>query len=226
MIGYIKLHRGLCEHSMWLQSKFTEGQAWVDLIMLANHKDGYITVRGIDIEVKRGQVAWSQENLAKRWKWSRGKVIRFCKKLEEKMMLQTVQQKNHLTTLFTIIKYEDYQSNDTTNSTTNSTTNGRQTDTNKNDKNDKNIIYTLFVEKFNSITGKKHRGDPKSEKQFNARLKENFTLDEILKATENANNDTYLRENIQYLTPEYITRPDKLQKWMNAIVTEKYESVR
>jgi uncharacterized phage protein (TIGR02220 family) len=227
MVGYIKLHRGLCEHSMWLNAKFTEGQAWVDLILLANHCDGYITVRGIDIDVKRGQVAWSQEALAKRWKWSRGKVIRFCKKLEAKMMLQTVQQKNNLTTLFTIVKYEDFQSNDTSNSTTN----GQQTDNKRtltiNDKNDKNKIqYSRFIEKFNFITGKNHKEEPKSQRQFNARLKEGNTVEDILMAVENASKDKYLTENIKYLTPEYITRADKLEKWMNASESTKKQLVR
>ncbi|KKM27895.1 hypothetical protein LCGC14_1570130 [marine sediment metagenome] len=45
--GYIKLWRKLQNSSLWLDEKFTRGQAWVDLICLANHKNGYIRKRGV-----------------------------------------------------------------------------------------------------------------------------------------------------------------------------------
>jgi DNA replication protein DnaD len=121
---------------------FTRSQAWIDLILLANHKPGVIRVRGNRVDVKRGQVGWSQVALAKRWKWSRGKVRRFLKELE-KNDHQIVQQKNNITTLINIINYEQYQGN----GTADGTADGQQTDsrryTNKNDKNDKKGKNTL-----------------------------------------------------------------------------------
>jgi hypothetical protein len=109
--------------------------------MLANHKKGMIMVRGIPIEIDRGQIGWSEETLAERWKWSRGKVRRYLDFLE-KTGQQIVQQKSRVKSLISIVNYDRYQFNDTTNDTTDSTTNGhqtvQQTDTNKNDKNVKN----------------------------------------------------------------------------------------
>jgi hypothetical protein len=80
--GWIKLYRKLQQNDLWTFEPFTRGQAWVDLLLLANHKDGFIRVRGIRVEVKRGQVGWSEIKLAERWKWSRGKVRRFLFELE------------------------------------------------------------------------------------------------------------------------------------------------
>jgi hypothetical protein len=51
--GYIKLWRRLKDSDLWLKEKFTRGQAWVDLLMLANHREGHIRKRGIRIDLKR-----------------------------------------------------------------------------------------------------------------------------------------------------------------------------
>ena len=130
--GYIKLWRKVSKNQLWTEEKFTRGQAWIDLIMLANHKEGYIRVRGIKIPVKRGECGWSVVRLSIRWGWSRGKTQRFLNELEKEK--QIVQQKNLVTSLFTIVNYNEYQGN----GTTNDTTNGQQTDTNKNEKNESN----------------------------------------------------------------------------------------
>jgi len=135
--GYVKIFRQISENELWTAEPFTRGQAWVDLVMLANHKDGYIRVRGNRIEVKRGQVGWSQHKLSDRWKWSRTKVRNFLNELEKKEQ-QIVQQKNKTTSLITLNNYEKYQSKSTTESTTDVPTEVPQKDTNKNDKNEKN----------------------------------------------------------------------------------------
>ena len=83
------------------EEKFTRGQAWVDLFMLANHRDGHIRKRGIKVPVPRGTCGWSILALADRWQWSRGKVQRFLDELEREQ--QIVQQKSRLTTLIKII---------------------------------------------------------------------------------------------------------------------------
>jgi hypothetical protein len=137
--GYVKIWRKLQDNPMWLTEKFTRGQAWIDLIMLANHKDGFIRKRGLKVPVKRGEVGWSELALAERWQWSRGKVRRFLKEL--KMVQQIGHQKNNVTSLINLLNYDDYQGD----STTEETTDGHQTDTkryrNKNDKNEKNNTY-------------------------------------------------------------------------------------
>jgi hypothetical protein len=118
--GYLYLWRKLADSPMWLSEKFTRGQAWVDLLMLAQHKDTYFRIRGIRVDVKRGQLAWSQQRLADRWKWSRGKVRRFLSELESEKEGKIVQQNFKLISLITILNFDSHQ--------TRGTTNGHQTD--------------------------------------------------------------------------------------------------
>ncbi len=127
--GYIKLFRAIQDNHFWLVDPFSRGQAWVDMLMLANHKDGFIYVRGNKVAVKRGQLGWSVKRLSERWKWSRGKVQRFLNDLENEQQIE--QQKNTISSLITIKNYEKYQEQ----RTADRTTDGQQTDTNKNGKN-------------------------------------------------------------------------------------------
>jgi hypothetical protein len=137
--GWIKLYRKIQDNPSWTAEPFTHSQAWVDLLLLANHKDGHILVRGNKVPVLRGQVGWSVLSLSRRWKWSRGKVNRFLDELETEQ--QIVQQKNRVTSVITIINYDSYQGNgqQTEQQTDNrQATDGQQTDTNNNNKNEKN----------------------------------------------------------------------------------------
>lgn len=135
MQGWVKFHRKLLDSDLWLSEPFTKGQAWVDLFSIANHKDGFIRVRGNKIDVKRGQVGWSQLKLSERWKWSRGKVRRFLNELET--VQQIVQQKSRITTLINIVNYESYQSHDTTDGQQTVQQTDNKQYTNKKDKNER-----------------------------------------------------------------------------------------
>ena len=145
--GYIKLYRRIEDNPTWTEDSFTRGQAMVDLLLLANHKDGSIRKRGIKINVPRGCIGWSERELATRWRWSRGKVRRFIKELstgkDPFLSPQKSPQNKNVTCLYKIEKYSQYQGN----GTTERTTNGPQTDRKryqnknvKNEKNEKNII--------------------------------------------------------------------------------------
>lgn len=130
MQGWIKLHRKIEQNDLWLSEPFTKGQAWVDIILLANHKRQVLFKRGIKVVINRGEVGWSEDALAHRWKWSRGKVRRFLKYL--KTVQQIEQQKSHTLSRIIILNYDSYQENGTTDGTTDGTIN-------KNVKNVKNI---------------------------------------------------------------------------------------
>ena len=77
--------------------------------------------------------------------------------------------------------------------------------------------YDDFLSRFNSVTGKRCRVvDQKTKGQLRARLKDGFTIEEIIQAAENCAKDDYHVQNPKYLTPEFITRADKLQKYLAA----------
>lgn len=103
MKGSHPIHRRLLNHWIWQDKPFAKGQAWIDLILLANHHDGTILMGGKPFKLKRGQVFRSRLTLAKRWGWSRGRINRFISVLETEQMIvqQTVQQG----TLITLLNY-------------------------------------------------------------------------------------------------------------------------
>jgi len=106
--GWIKLHRQIFDNPVWYTEKFTRGQAWVDLLLLANYAPDDLFVRGIDVPLKRGDVGRSIVTLKNRWKWSQTKVKNYLNWLEKRG--QIVQQKNNVTSVFSIVNYEMYQS--------------------------------------------------------------------------------------------------------------------
>ncbi len=109
--GWFTLSRELLQDKHWLAERFTKGQAWVDLIGLAMFKQGMISVRGTLINVNRGQVGYSQEQLGRRWKWSRSKVKRFLNYLENELQIEQHNEKinKYLKTIITITNYDLYQ---------------------------------------------------------------------------------------------------------------------
>lgn len=139
MEGWIKIHRKLSMNTLWLCEPFTRGQAWVDLLMLANHEDSFFYVRNVKVDIKRGEVGWSEPKLADRWKWSRTKVRKFLNDLEKEQ--QIVQHKNFITQIVMIVNYKDYQKKEQQQEQqkdSRKTAERQQQDVNKNDKNDKN----------------------------------------------------------------------------------------
>lgn len=150
--GYIKLYRGLAENSLWLSEPFTKGQAWADLLMLTNYKPSYLKFRNGEMaQINRGECGYSMESLAKRWKWSRGKVKRYFDLLEsEKMIQQKIGSKS---TIIKVLKFDKYQER-----TSNDTSNGHQTDTNKEGKERKEYInLSLSNSSTRARVGKRER---------------------------------------------------------------------
>ena len=127
---YFLVNRRLLDSNRWLAEKFTRAQAWIDLIGLAQHTSNFFLVRGIKVSVNRGQLAYSQITLAKRWRWSRDKVRRYLKCLENEDDI--IQQNNEVTTIITIVKYDLWQGKTIEDNTTDNTTEKQQ----KNNKQD------------------------------------------------------------------------------------------
>jgi len=238
-IWYIKLHRSSEDNVLYFSEPFTKRQARTDLIMTTSFKDWIIIVRWNIIEVKRWQNWYSEDTLAKRWKWSRDKVRRFLNYLET--IQQIIQQKSKIKSIITIINYEKYQSNDTTDNTTDKQQTIQQTNTIKKYKKEKevkeiNILYKLedFILSWNSIENIRQNWKivewlPKTikitEKLKNtwAKISKEYTEQEIKDATNkyiekiektipNANRDWTHR----YTLFEFLTREKWLQNYINS----------
>lgn len=87
-LGWISLHRSIQNH--WLfqeERKFSKFEAWIDLILIANHKDGKVMHDGQLITVKRGQKLTSLRKLGNQWNWSITKVDKFLNILHDDGMI-------------------------------------------------------------------------------------------------------------------------------------------
>lgn len=119
--GYIKLHRGIRDCWVWQDSEpFTKRDAWIDILLSANHTDKKIMFEGKLRTIHAGQFHTSIMKLSQRWKWDRRKVTNFLRVLEDDEMC-TTDSTTHGTTI-TVVNWAKYQLECTTDSTTNSTT--------------------------------------------------------------------------------------------------------
>ena len=105
--GYIRLFRSFHESDDWTSEKFTRAQAWIDLIFLARYKESVMLVRGIEVIIPRGSLAWGEKKLSERWMWSRSKARRFLDGLKTRQ--QIGQQKNNIISIISIVNYNIYQ---------------------------------------------------------------------------------------------------------------------
>ena len=105
--GWLKLYRSIQNHWLWEDKPFSRGQAFVDLLLMANHKDNKILFNGELIEVKRGSRITSLRQLSEAWGWSTKKTKKFLELLEKDNMI-TVKSDNKKT-LVTIENYGVYQ---------------------------------------------------------------------------------------------------------------------
>ena len=166
--GWIKLHRSLQDCPMWYEERFSKGQAWVDLLLMANHSDKKILFNGDFIIVQRGQYLTSMVRLAEKWKWDRKTVSKFLKLLEkDKMVTLSVDNSRTLITIDNYCIYQEFTTdgmdngldkgmdNPMVNHTDNHMDKGM--DTNNNVKNDKecnkngkedNYIYNTHEDDF------------------------------------------------------------------------------
>ena len=101
--GWAKVWRKLIDSPLWLEEPFTRGQAWIDLILMAKRQDSD----------DPGAVCCSVLYLARRWRWSHGKVRRFLERLKNDGMI-IVHKNGHKNgqsygKLLTVAKYGSYQ---------------------------------------------------------------------------------------------------------------------
>lgn len=152
MEGWIKLHRKIMECALWGNDEPSDKKsAWIDLLLMANHRDKQIVFKGQPRIIKAGQRLTSIRKLATMWNWSINRVKRYLDLLESLNMI-TVESDNN-GTLLTIVKYEVYQgeryTDEYTNEYTDDTPTNTQTDTKqeiKNDKNEKNDKKSIYGE--------------------------------------------------------------------------------
>lgn len=197
--GWISVHRKIEDDWLWKDKPFSRGQAWVDLLLMANHEDNKILFNGELIEVKRGQRITSIKKLCDRWGWSNKKVKRFLELLQEddKIGLEIAPRK---ATTITIVNYSLYQDEAPAKASRKhqrSITEASQRHINNNDNNDNNDNdddddIKKRLNKINNLVDKEV-----SSSQIKKFLKSN-SLDDLDKLVGKIKESEYLKKNIDF----------------------------
>lgn len=182
--GWISVHREIYENWVWKENEpFDKRSAWIDLLLMANHKDNTIIFDGELLEVKRGQRITSIRKLSERWKWSKTKVKNFLVLLEKDRMI-LLEIVPHKRTVITIVNYDKYQDTRDSKNTSDVPVKGQSSTSevpveylNNNDNNDNNENnddnspeLQNFISKFNSILGLKESSSSNIKFIFNMNL--------------------------------------------------------
>lgn len=234
MSGWIKVHRKVQDH--WIfkeQREFSRFEAWLDILLCANHSEQKVIIQGTVYTVKQGESLHSLETWAKRWNWSKTKVRRFFDTLTKELMIETTNETK--TTRLTICNYASYQVERNADETTKKrrrNADETQTAPNKNEENDKNenkivVNVELFVEWFNNMK-LKHKGvkgkvlnlnktDLNNLKQLK---KDGYTSEDFEHAFICMCNSQWVKEN-NMATPSHFLRNENFIKYLHTELPNK-----
>lgn len=177
MKGWISLHRRLQEHELWKDKPFSRGQAWVDILLMVNHKEEKTLFDGNIITVNKGSRITSVRKLCDRWGWSNTKVIKFLKNLEMDEMLTYFSDKKK--TVLTVVNYGLYQ-NETSEKRHRNDTETTQKHTNNNDNNNNNKHMSEFEAEFEKLWKMypSKKGKEASKKKYPA-LRKKYSYEDL-----------------------------------------------
>ncbi|MDU5183662.1 MAG: DnaD domain protein [Peptoniphilus harei] len=145
--GWVSVYRKIEDDWIWDDKPFARGQAWIDLLLMANHENKKIFFNGEPVEVKRGQRITSIKQLCQRWGWSNNKVKKFLKTLEQdnKIILEIAPRKATTITIVNYSFYQDDASGKAPQMHQGSITEAPQMHINNNDNNDNNDNNNYYV---------------------------------------------------------------------------------
>ena len=216
--GAHPIHRSILEHWLWRDKPFTRGQVWIDLILLANHKDSQCIIKGNVINVKKGQLLRSKVKLAERWGWTRGRTERFLKLLENEQMIE--QQPGQYATIITLLNYTNLHerafkkraTGATTDSTTDGTTDSTHTINENNDKKHKYASFCVFWDLHPKRHGKK-RLKPEAEAYWMKHIA-NGKTEKVITAVKNFANSESVKQGIGIRDPVRFLKNEYWREWL------------
>lgn len=110
--GWISVHREIQKHWVWEDKPFSKGQAWIDLLLMANYKPNKFVLGNELVQVETGQFITSELKLMERWGWGKSKTRAFLKLLADDGMIE--KQTDQKKTTVKIVNYSVYQDSETT----------------------------------------------------------------------------------------------------------------
>lgn len=204
MTNWFSIHRSIKNHWLFKEKRtFSKFEAWIFIIMEANHSPGKHPVGNQIVDIERGQIFTSKLKLSEIFGWSRKKLDGFLRALEGDNMVHIKSTTKY--TLITVVKYDFYQSdkgrkiqqlhNESTtgeqqlhNNGTSAaqqlhTTNKKEELNNNNNENKKEYKDDALFEKWWKIYPKKTGSKQKIKSKFNKAIKE-VGEDQFFAATE------------------------------------------
>ena len=234
MKGWISLHRTIRDHWIWTEGSFDKRSAWIDLLLLANHKARKVSLGNEILFVERGSFITSIRKLGQRWGWSNTKVNAFLTLLEDDEMVSI--KKDTKKTVVTICNFNVYQDSNIGEKDTKKTLKEHEKDTKKtqkhtnnnvnndnNEDNDNNTTkpgsrrHQKIVEKWNDLNVKNIVGinaGSKREIMLKARLKE-YGEEKVLEAIEKIRESDFLQGKTKeafLITFDWFIKPNNFPK--------------
>ena len=150
MKGWISLHRKILDNPILTRGRqYSRFEAFVYMLLKANHKDNEVLIGNQKIQVKKGSFITSQKKLMKEFNWGTSRLRNFLKLLQNDDMIEI--NTNAISTYITINNYKALQGLQTANK---SEANRKQIDsesqtkTNNNVNNDNNVNKKeIFIKK-------------------------------------------------------------------------------
>ncbi len=241
--GWLKLYRCIEDNWLWDEVPFSYGQAWIDMLMMANHTQTKILFNKKPVVLEVGSFVTSVRKLSVKWGWSKDKVLRFLRTLEKDNMI--TRNSDNQRTLVTLVNYGIYQDGRDTNEDTDATRTRHKTDTNKDTdapqtrikelKNEKELKkgsiaprpeHIEIIDYLNTKTGSDYKPTTAAtQKAINGRLDEGYAVEDFkavidVKVSEWAN-DEKMR---QYLCPDTLFRPSNFEKYLQQAKAQRPKS--
>lgn len=141
MEGWIKIHRKILENPIVCKDSETLS-IWIYILLNATHKEIPALFKGKKITLQKGQLITGILSISKRLKINKDKIQRTLKCFETDKQIE--QQTSNQNRLITIVNWNEYQEIDNQNDKqmiNKRETNDKQLITNKNVKNERNILY-------------------------------------------------------------------------------------
>ena len=110
--GYIRMHREIWNSPEFRDSEFSEREAFLWMVSEAAWRDRVMPTSNGPLPLKRGQFSASFRFMADRFGWSKDRVFRFLKRLENRDTIATATATDRATgqKIITIRNYDAYQS--------------------------------------------------------------------------------------------------------------------
>ncbi len=106
--GYVKLWRKIKDSFIWEDPEALK--LWLHLLMEANYQDREHIFNGKVEKIKRGELICGRHSLESQLGINESKIYRLLNIMEKEQLIE--QRKTNVFTLISIVKYQDYQSNE------------------------------------------------------------------------------------------------------------------